>query len=1190
MADNVSIGTINYKIAASAKEAKKEVSSLSDKLKGLKTALKGAVGGISLNLIRKLGNEIVELTDKQAKYITSLNMFRNTIHDTSKELENFVEKAETLTGLDATQVMNFMTGIQRIGEGYGIDSDEVKKMSQNLAQLAGDLTTLGFSYEETTTKLKAGFRGAIKPIAELGVAIDQNSLQELAYSQGINQRVSTMTKAQKTELVYLQIMKQTASVQGNLSRAMITPQMAMNKFKTTMEKLARSVGSIFIPIMMKIIPVIEAVANALTKAAEWLAKLFGFDLEKDYTFNAGTLADISDGIEDIGDSASDTTKELKKMLMPFDELNNVNFDTGGSGSGAVGAGGSLGLDMPEIYDFFGDLEESNLSKIAKDVKDNLPLISDAISLFLIALGKPNLAAAIELINGLTQIIDGIKDIVENGPNFDNVTKIIEGLGRVGFVVGIMTGNWKLAIGGLALSWITEAIREIARCWDEIQQGNWENVDKAKLILGAIGALALIGIALSKLGVFKLIKNPFKKVTTTISDVSTGTSKLTSTLVKWAKNLGLGLLIFTEIAGAAVLFVGSIWLIGKILGDMANAWQPVIDNSDYVLAALGFGTITLVAAGALIGILGAVGKTLAVNMGIGLLVLLEIEGAALLFLGGVLRIGQVLNEIGDTWQGVYENQDIILDSIDAGIALLAGVAAATGALGLLTVGTFGLLPAAIGLGAGVLLEVEVAAIGLFEAIKRVGIQLIQIGIIWKTVLEYKDDVENGLDEGINYLTRVAELAASLGMRNITSGGTLKWAIDSGTDMLNKLADSAIHFYESIKEIGKILSDMGEAWQKALEHKDDIEKGIDEGTKHLTRVAEIAGQLGKAAVKSGGLLYLAIDLGTKMLKKLGDSTIEFVKNMKEVAEQFNDMSPVLKELNANLPDLNENLKKYVEFMKEFAGYAKDYANSSNSAGFKGFVSRIIQFFTGNPIKQLADDVRKNGDYADELNGELVATNEQLLVTLDLLKNYFKILEVLDNMTNQNTSWNFNTNIFINMREVGEHLVLGLEEGIRANYWRVNDALDEIIRNVLSWGKGYDYGWNFGEALASGISDAMRNRNFPRLKGEIDTSSEQISLKFKAYANGGYPEKGQLFMANEAGPELIGNIGNRAAVANNDQITEGIATATYNAMSRAMAENNTNTETNPYFDIRIGDDKVYSGYAKHKNKESNMYGVVM
>lgn len=42
----------------------------------------------------------------------------------------------------------------------------------------------------------------------------------------------------------------------------------------------------------------------------------------------------------------------------------------------------------------------------------------------------------------------------------------------------------------------------------------------------------------------------------------------------------------------------------------------------------------------------------------------------------------------------------------------------------------------------------------------------------------------------------------------------------------------------------------------------------------------------------------------------------------------------------------------------------------------------------------------------------------------------------------------------------------------------------------------------------------------------------------AEGGFPEIGQLFIANEAGPELVGQMGNRTAVANTAQIVEGIS----------------------------------------------------
>lgn len=53
----------------------------------------------------------------------------------------------------------------------------------------------------------------------------------------------------------------------------------------------------------------------------------------------------------------------------------------------------------------------------------------------------------------------------------------------------------------------------------------------------------------------------------------------------------------------------------------------------------------------------------------------------------------------------------------------------------------------------------------------------------------------------------------------------------------------------------------------------------------------------------------------------------------------------------------------------------------------------------------------------------------------------------------------------------------------------------------------------------------------------------------ANGGFVDEGELFIAREAGPEMVGTIGGRTAVANNDQIVEGIREGVFEAVSAAM-----------------------------------------
>lgn len=57
-------------------------------------------------------------------------------------------------------------------------------------------------------------------------------------------------------------------------------------------------------------------------------------------------------------------------------------------------------------------------------------------------------------------------------------------------------------------------------------------------------------------------------------------------------------------------------------------------------------------------------------------------------------------------------------------------------------------------------------------------------------------------------------------------------------------------------------------------------------------------------------------------------------------------------------------------------------------------------------------------------------------------------------------------------------------------------------------------------------------------------------KGYATGGFPKVGELFYARESGAELVGTLGGKTAVANNDQITAGIAKALDNSADRLMS----------------------------------------
>lgn len=90
----------------------------------------------------------------------------------------------------------------------------------------------------------------------------------------------------------------------------------------------------------------------------------------------------------------------------------------------------------------------------------------------------------------------------------------------------------------------------------------------------------------------------------------------------------------------------------------------------------------------------------------------------------------------------------------------------------------------------------------------------------------------------------------------------------------------------------------------------------------------------------------------------------------------------------------------------------------------------------------------------------------------------------------------------------------------------------------------------SLTNAIKNAMTNIKI-KIQSKVEGVLKEIGqVLTSGYATGGFPESGQLFLARENGtPELVGSMGGRTAVANNDQIVAGIA----NGVAQANSEQN-------------------------------------
>ncbi len=121
-----------------------------------------------------------------------------------------------------------------------------------------------------------------------------------------------------------------------------------------------------------------------------------------------------------------------------------------------------------------------------------------------------------------------------------------------------------------------------------------------------------------------------------------------------------------------------------------------------------------------------------------------------------------------------------------------------------------------------------------------------------------------------------------------------------------------------------------------------------------------------------------------------------------------------------------------------------------------------------------------------------------------------------------------------KVGVILAVSLVDGLINTVIAGVNALIELINKVIPYTKWDIPLITYSSDFASSVSNAM------------------------GYADGGYPMQGEMFIAREAGAELVGNIGGRTGVMNNDQIIESVSQGVYEAVSQAMSDTSSNNAT--------------------------------
>lgn len=239
-----------------------------------------------------------------------------------------------------------------------------------------------------------------------------------------------------------------------------------------------------------------------------------------------------------------------------------------------------------------------------------------------------------------------------------------------------------------------------------------------------------------------------------------------------------------------------------------------------------------------------------------------------------------------------------------------------------------------------------------------------------------------------------------------------------------------------------------------------------------------------------------------------------------------------------------------------------------------SKIDGFFDGI--------VNKVKGFSPELANLFEDTKIKILYVFDLVKlridrfigNVRGMVDVFNKLFNGDFAgaWTSFKNLFVNnLKSLGNEGVLYLNRMIAS----FEAFLNFFVRGVNNLISGLNkIKWN--------VPDWVPIIGGKNLSFNISAVPEFSLSRIPKFADGGFPGQGQMFIAREAGPELVGSIGGRTAVANNDQIVEAVSQGVYRAVVQAMAQSGDQT-----VEAKVNDKVLFEAIVNRARQETMRRG---
>lgn len=389
-------------------------------------------------------------------------------------------------GLNLQEITQYASQLASITNSLGQTGEVTTAISKSMTMLAGDISSLfNVDFSTVATNLQSGLIGQSRALYKYGIDITNATLQTYAYKYGIEKAVSEMSQAEKQQLRLLAILDQSKVSWGDLANTINSPSNMIRQFTNNVKEAGMVLGQLFIPVLQKVLPVINGVVIAIKRLLVSVANLLGIKIDFS-SFGQGVsgyneeLEDTADALDKIGASA----KNAKSGVREFDKLKVISTPkSSGSGSGVGGAGIDL---TKEIMDATAEYEK--VWQEAFDKMQNTALgWADKIEKLL----EPVKKLFKDLFNGdffeagqdLSGIVTGIFNWMSDAIASVDWYQIGQNIGQ--FLAGI---DWT-AVFTSAGNFIETAIDAAIDLW----KGSFDAAPIETTILTAIGLLKFTGV-------------------------------------------------------------------------------------------------------------------------------------------------------------------------------------------------------------------------------------------------------------------------------------------------------------------------------------------------------------------------------------------------------------------------------------------------------------------------------------------------------------------------------------------------------------------------------------------------------------------------------------------------------------------------------------------------------------------------